>query len=138
MFPPPPPWQVDLQSSEKKNDRLDAELQRVSLNMEEVKSEKQELSRRLSQQETQQESPDDPGSTGVPLQARCQALVSQLQDTQVKLATERDETRNTKRHVVALTGELTDIKRQMENLVTACDEERRKSNKFEVNGEDLD
>ncbi|XP_047194239.1 calcium-binding and coiled-coil domain-containing protein 2 isoform X3 [Hippoglossus stenolepis] len=120
--------QVDLQSSDTQKDRLDAELQRVTLNVEELKRENQELCRRLTQQGTQQESPDDLASTGGPLQA----LVSQLQEAQVKLATERDETRNTKRQVVALNEELTNVKRQLDNVVMACDEDRRKSNKFEL------
>ncbi|XP_034426459.1 calcium-binding and coiled-coil domain-containing protein 2 isoform X3 [Hippoglossus hippoglossus] len=120
--------QVDLQSSDTQKDRLDAELQRVTLNMEDLKRENQELCRRLTQQGTQQESPDDLASTGGPLQA----LVSQLQEAQVKLATERDETRNTKRQVVALNEELTNVKRQLDNVVMACDEDRRKSNKFEL------
>ncbi|XP_060950341.1 calcium-binding and coiled-coil domain-containing protein 2 isoform X2 [Limanda limanda] len=124
--------QVDLQSSEKQKDRLDAELQRLTLNMEEVKRENQQLCRRLTQQETQQQSAEDPGSAAGPLQARCQALASQLQDAQVKLATERDDTRNTKRQVVALNEELSHMKRQLENTVAVCDEDRRKSNKLEL------
>ncbi|XP_062269781.1 calcium-binding and coiled-coil domain-containing protein 2 [Platichthys flesus] len=124
--------QVDLQSSEKQRDRLDAELQRVSLNMEDVKRENQELCLRLSQQETQQEPAGDPGSTGGPLQARCQALASQLQDTQVKLATERDDTRNTKRQVVGLNEELMNMKRQLESLVMTGDEAQRRGNKLEM------
>ncbi|CAB1434271.1 unnamed protein product [Pleuronectes platessa] len=91
--------QVDLQSSEKQRDRLDAELQRVSLNMED---------------------------------ARCQALASQLQDSQVKLATERDDARNTKRQVVALNEELMNMKRQLESLVMTGDEGQRRGNKLEM------
>lgn len=57
--------QVDLQSSRKENERLSAELQKlqsVTQNMDEVRRENQELSRRLeTQQETRQDTsgPDD-------------------------------------------------------------------------------
>lgn len=51
--------QVDLQSSEKEKEKLSAELHRLTFNTDEVKRENQELSRRLSQQETQQSSTDD-------------------------------------------------------------------------------
>lgn len=55
-------WQVDLQSGEKDKERLSAELQRlqsIGHNMDDVKRENQELCRRLSQQLTLQNCPDD-------------------------------------------------------------------------------
>ena len=61
-------WQVDLQSSEKEKERLSAELQRLQSladGMDEVKKENQELCRRLSQQETEQNLPQDDLKVGI-------------------------------------------------------------------------
>nr|XP_019967345.1 PREDICTED: calcium-binding and coiled-coil domain-containing protein 2-like isoform X1 [Paralichthys olivaceus] len=128
--------QVDLQSSEKKNQRLAAELQSITHDREDMKRVNQELCQRLSQQEaqqeSQQESPDDLSATVRPLQERCQALTSQLQNTQATLATERDETRNAKRQVEALREKVMKDEKQLETMVMKCEEEQRKSNKFEL------
>ncbi|XP_034715545.1 calcium-binding and coiled-coil domain-containing protein 2 isoform X2 [Etheostoma cragini] len=121
--------QVDLQSGEKDKERLSAELQRlqsIAHNMDDVKSQNQELSRRLSQQLTLQNCPDDD------LRVRCQTLVGQLQDAQEKLAAERDENRNVKRQAEFLKEELLETREQLEKTISLNEEEARKSGKLEL------
>uniref|UniRef100_A0A3P8S480 SKICH domain-containing protein n=1 Tax=Amphiprion percula TaxID=161767 RepID=A0A3P8S480_AMPPE len=121
--------QVDLQSSEKEKDRLAAELQRLqslTQNMDEVKRENQELCRRLSQQDTPQNAPEDE------LKVRCQTLSKQLQDAQWKLAAEKEESKNTKRRAEFLEKEMQEVKQQLNNLIPLYEQEQRKSSKFEL------
>ncbi|KAF1373562.1 hypothetical protein PFLUV_G00240200 [Perca fluviatilis] len=121
--------QVDLQSGEKDKERLTAELQRlqsIAHNADDVKNENQELRRRLSQQLTLQNCPDDDP------RVRCEALVSQLQDAQGKLATEREETKNAKRHAEFLNEELLQTREQLEKMSLSCDQAERSSGKLEL------
>ncbi|XP_070708106.1 calcium-binding and coiled-coil domain-containing protein 2 isoform X2 [Pempheris klunzingeri] len=121
--------QVDLQSSEKENARLSAELQQLKSlahSVDDVKRENQELCRRLSQQETPHTSPDDD------LKVRCQTLAGQLQDTQAKLAAEKKESKNARRRAEHVEGELLQVKQQLETLVSTFEQEQRKNNKLEL------
>lgn len=58
--------------------------------------------------------------------------VSQLQDTEAKLAAEKEECRNTKRRAEFLDKELQALKQQLENIATSLDHERQRCNKYEV------
>ncbi|XP_029311951.1 calcium-binding and coiled-coil domain-containing protein 2 isoform X5 [Cottoperca gobio] len=121
--------QVDLQSSEKDKERLYVELQMLQSlthNMDGLKRENQELCRRLSQQETPQNCPDDD------LRAQCQTLVTQLQDVQIKLMAEKEETKNTKRQVEFLENAMLQDRDQMEKLALSCEQAQLKSGKQEL------
>ncbi|XP_037610659.1 calcium-binding and coiled-coil domain-containing protein 2 isoform X3 [Sebastes umbrosus] len=121
--------QVDLQSSEKEKERLSVELQRsqtLAHNMDDMKRENQELRRRLSQQETLKNCPDDD------LRMQCQTLGCQLQDVQVKLAAEREETKNAKRHADLQDKELQQRREQLEKVIMACEHAERTSGKHEL------
>lgn len=121
--------QVDLQTSEKEKERFSAELQKLQSlthNMEDMKRENQELCRRLSQQEAVQNCPDDD------LRARCQTLVSQLQDAQAKLAAEREETKNAKRQAEYLDRDLQQVRDQLERVVSSLEQAERRSGKREL------
>ena len=72
-----------------------------------------------------------------PLQVRCEALVSQLQDAQGKLATEREETKNAKRHAEFLNEELLQTREQLEKMSLSCDQAERSSGKLEVNSKSM-
>ncbi|XP_018544986.1 calcium-binding and coiled-coil domain-containing protein 2 [Lates calcarifer] len=117
--------QVDLQSSEKEKERLSAELQRlqsIAHNVDEVKRENQELRRSLSQQEAPEAFPADD----------CQTLSSQLQDVQVMLVTEKEESKNAKRRAEYLDRQLMEVREQLESVSSAYDQEQRKSGKLEL------
>ncbi|XP_006811012.2 interactor of constitutive active ROPs 1-like, partial [Neolamprologus brichardi] len=121
--------EVDLQSSRKEKERLAAELQRLqslTYNVDKMQRENQDLQRRLSVQETQQSPSDD-------LMFQCQTLTRQLQETQAKLAAEKEETKNAKKRNEYLEAEMQQIRDQLENVCKALDVEKRKSSKFEVN-----
>ncbi|KAG7219821.1 hypothetical protein INR49_005843 [Caranx melampygus] len=123
---------VDLQSSRKENERLSAELQKlqsVMQNMDEVRRENQELSRRL---ETQQETQQDASGPDDDLKVRVQTLARQLQDSQVKLAAEREEAKTAKRRAEHLETEQAHIRKQLDNMCTLRDAEERKSGKCEL------
>lgn len=122
--------QVDLQSSEKEKERLAAELQRlqsVTQNMDEVKRENQELCRRLSQQETQQQSSKDED-----LKAQCQTLLRQLQEAQEKLVVVKEESKNTKTRAEFLERELQQVREQLDGVAMTCEQAQRKSGKQEM------
>ncbi|XP_058476837.1 calcium-binding and coiled-coil domain-containing protein 2 [Solea solea] len=121
--------QVDLRSSERDNERLTAELQRlqgIAYNIEDMKRANQELNRELLQLGTQQDSPQDD------LRVQCQTLVNQLQDTQEKLAAEKGETRKAKARMESLEQELMQARKQLDTVLMTCDQEQRKSSKFEL------
>lgn len=121
--------QVDLQSSEKEKERLSAELRRsqnVVQNMDDLKSENQELRRRLLQAEALQDCPDDS------LRVQCQTLTCQLQDTQAKLAAEKEQSKNISRRVEGLDRELSHVKDQLENVISSYEEAQRKNSKQEI------
>ncbi|XP_039990547.1 calcium-binding and coiled-coil domain-containing protein 2 isoform X2 [Xiphias gladius] len=121
--------QVDLQSSEKEKEKLSAELHRlenVERDMDEVKRQNQELSRRLLEQETRQDFQDND------LRVQCQTLASQLQAAQVKLSAEREKSTDAKRRAESLDRELLHFREQLETLSTLLDQEQRKSGKFEL------
>ncbi|XP_044035998.1 calcium-binding and coiled-coil domain-containing protein 2 isoform X2 [Siniperca chuatsi] len=121
--------QIDLQSSEKEKERLCVELQRsqsLAQNMDNVKRENQELHRRLSQQETVQNCPEED------LRVQHQTLASQLQDAQAKLAAEKDESKNTRTRAEYLERELLQVREQLENVILSCDQAQRKSSKQEL------
>lgn len=128
-------------------------LQILTHNVDDLKTENQELCRRLSQQEALQNCPDDDlrvKKTRLFLketilkyqcnminllspQVKCQSLASQLQDAQTKLVAEREETKNIKRHAEFLDGELLQLREQMEKVVETCEQAQRRSGKQEVN-----
>lgn len=121
--------QVDLQSSEKEKERLFAELQRqqsLTYNMDDLKRENQELCRRLSQQEEQQNCPDED------LSVRCQTLASQLQEAQAKLATEKEEKKHTKRQAECLDRELLHVREQLEKVISSREQAELTSGKQEL------
>ncbi|XP_030256543.1 calcium-binding and coiled-coil domain-containing protein 2 [Sparus aurata] len=121
--------QVDLQSSEKEKERLSADVQRLQSlihDMDNMKRENQDLSRRLSLHETVQTSQDDD------LKGRCQALGRQLQEAQEKLAAEKEESRNIRRRGDFLERELHDIREQLEKQVSAHEEAQRMKSKYEL------
>lgn len=68
-------------------------------------------------------------------QGRCQALARQLQETQEKLAAEKEESRNIRRRGDFLERELHDIREQLEKQVSAHEEAQRMKTKFEVKSE---
>ncbi|XP_074518658.1 calcium-binding and coiled-coil domain-containing protein 2 isoform X2 [Halichoeres trimaculatus] len=120
--------QVDLQSSEKEKERLSVELQRlqtVSHNVDDLQRENQELTQRLSHLETMN-SPDDN------LRTEYQTLAGKLQDAQVKLATEREESRAVKSKAELLDRELQDTKEQLKKTTCLYDEAQRTANKQEL------
>ncbi|KAE8283909.1 Tax1-binding protein 1-like protein [Larimichthys crocea] len=122
--------EVDLQSSEKEKEGLAAELQRLQSlthNMDSMKRENQELCRRLSQQETLQSS--DPSDD---MRVQCQSLDCQLQEARLKLAAEKEESKNAKRRVEFLEIELTRVREQVDSAVISSAEIQRKCNKQEL------
>ncbi|XP_028989582.1 calcium-binding and coiled-coil domain-containing protein 2 [Betta splendens] len=121
--------QVDLQSSEKEKERLSAELQRLQellQNVNEVKRENQELHQRLSQQEVVQNSPDGE------LKDLYETVARQLQDTQGKLAHEKEESVNYKTRAALLDKELQGVKKQLDRVAASLDQEKQKSSKVEL------
>ncbi|KAF3704111.1 Tax1-binding protein 1 -like protein B [Channa argus] len=118
--------QVDLQSSEKEKEKLSAQLQRLTDNMEEVKRENQELGSRLSEQETLQNSPDDN------LKAQLQTLVKQLQDTQAKLVAEKHVCINLARKADFMEQEQKEVRNQLENINTSYMQEQQKASKYQM------
>lgn len=121
--------QVDLQSSEKEKESLQAELQKLQSladNMDDMKRENRELSRRLSEQETVQNCPDDD------LRTQCQTLTTKLQDAQGKLAAEKEESRKNKRQMEFLGTELTHIRTELDCVIQSYEQEQRKSSKLEL------
>ncbi|XP_054454380.1 calcium-binding and coiled-coil domain-containing protein 2 isoform X2 [Anoplopoma fimbria] len=105
--------QVDLQSSEKEKERLSEELHKshsLAQDMGKVKEENQELCRSLSRQITLQNCPEDD------LRVQCQTLGCQLQEAQGKLAAEREETKNARRHAESLDKELQRLKEMLEKV----------------------
>ncbi|XP_035525134.1 calcium-binding and coiled-coil domain-containing protein 2 [Morone saxatilis] len=121
--------QVDVQSSEKANEKLSAELlrlQSLAHNMDDMKKQNQELCRRLSQQDTPLNSPDDD------LREQCQTLTRKLQDTQAKLATEKEESKNIRSRVEYLDREVTQLREQLEGVISSLDQANRKCNKQEL------
>ncbi|XP_036936845.1 calcium-binding and coiled-coil domain-containing protein 2 [Acanthopagrus latus] len=121
--------QVDVKSSEKEKERLLTDLQRLQglvHDMDNMKRENLDLSRRLSQHEVVQTCQDDD------LKGRCQALARQLQETQEKLAAEKEESRNIRSRGDFLERELHDIREQLEKQVSAHEEAQRMKTKFEL------
>ncbi|KAK9530017.1 hypothetical protein VZT92_011555 [Zoarces viviparus] len=121
--------QVDLQSSEKEKERLSAELlrsQSLAHNMDDVKTENQELCRRLARQMTLQNCSDDE------LKVKCQTLDGQLQDARRKLAAEREETKNTKSQAESLEKDLQQVRAQLEKVASTCADAQRISGKQEL------
>ncbi|XP_061563555.1 calcium-binding and coiled-coil domain-containing protein 2 [Cololabis saira] len=122
-----PLLQIDLQNSEKEKEGLVAELQRLQSladGMDEVKKENRELCRRLSQQETVQVSPQD--------NLKVQSLGRQLQETQMNLAAEKEESSSLRRGAETLERELQHVSEQLASLVKSYDHEQRKSSKLEL------
>ncbi|MED6271693.1 hypothetical protein CHARACLAT_022897 [Characodon lateralis] len=120
--------QVDLQSTNKENQRLSVELQRLQSlkgNMDEMTRENQELCRRLAQQDLQKTPQDD-------LRVQCQTLSKELQDAQVKLEAEREAMRTIKRQAEYSESELQDVKEQLKNLAKTCEMEQCTNSKYEV------
>lgn len=72
-----------------------------------------------------------------PLQVRCQTLASQLQDAQGKLATEREENKNAKRHAEYLNEELLQTREQLEKMILSCEQTERTYGKLEVNSKSM-
>ncbi|XP_031699149.1 calcium-binding and coiled-coil domain-containing protein 2 isoform X2 [Anarrhichthys ocellatus] len=121
--------QVDLQSSEKKKERLSAELlrsQSIAHDVDDVKTENQELCRRLARQMTLQNCSDDE------LKVKCQTLDGQLQDAQRKLAAEREEAKNTKRRAESLEKDLQQVREQLKKVASTCEDAQRISGKQEL------
>ncbi|KAM6898688.1 calcium-binding and coiled-coil domain-containing protein 2 isoform 2-T2 [Lycodopsis pacificus] len=120
---------VDLQSSEKEKERLSAELlrsQSLAHDMDDVKTENQELCRRLARQMTLQNCSDDE------LKVKCQTLDGQLQDARRKLAAEREETKNTKRQAESLEKDLQEVRVQLEKVASTCVDAQRIRDKQEL------
>ncbi|XP_041829131.1 calcium-binding and coiled-coil domain-containing protein 2 isoform X2 [Melanotaenia boesemani] len=121
--------QVDVQSSKKEKERLTAELQKlqgVAQSIDTVTRENKELVRRLSNQETVQNSSEND------LTVQCQTLGRQLQETQEKLTNEREETRNTKRQVEILKDELGRVKEKLAKMVISYEQEQQRNSKYEM------
>ncbi|KAM9425084.1 calcium-binding and coiled-coil domain-containing protein 2 isoform 1-T2 [Pholidichthys leucotaenia] len=124
--------QVDLQTSEKEKHRLAAELQKMQSltgNIDEIKREKQELITKLSQKDVQQNPPDD-------LKVQCQTLSSRLQDTQAKLAAEKETTRRWKGQAEQLDHDLQYVRQQLEKVMGCYEQEQQKSSKYELQNKD--
>ncbi|XP_041671169.1 calcium-binding and coiled-coil domain-containing protein 2 isoform X2 [Cheilinus undulatus] len=121
---------VDLQSSEKEKERLSVELQRLQAavhNMDDMKRENQELTRRLSQQDSAPQScPDDD------LRVEIQTLTGKLQDAQMKLAAEKEESKNARRRAEVLDRDLQDVKEQLTKVARLCEETQQTTNKQEL------
>uniref|UniRef100_A0A146VHC8 Calcium binding and coiled-coil domain 2 n=1 Tax=Fundulus heteroclitus TaxID=8078 RepID=A0A146VHC8_FUNHE len=121
--------QVDLQSTNKEKERLSAELQKLQglkVDADELKRENQELCRRLSQQGSLPTSPQ------TELRGEVQSLSRQLQDAQVKLAAEKEETRTARRQAEYLEKEMHEVKEQLKNLARGSEMEERRSGKYEM------
>ncbi|XP_056152789.1 calcium-binding and coiled-coil domain-containing protein 2 isoform X2 [Lampris incognitus] len=119
--------QVDLQSSERDNKRLSAELHRLdslTSSMEELKRENQELHRNLSQQV--HGIPDDV------LKAQLQTVLSQLQDAREQLAEERQASRETKRQAEEAARELREVRENLEKIASCSSQTQLKSGKLEL------
>ncbi|KAF7205177.1 calcium-binding and coiled-coil domain-containing protein 2-like [Nothobranchius furzeri] len=109
--------QVDYQSTHKEKEKLTVELQRLqslTCSIEEVKRENQELCRRLSQQET---SPQDD------VKVQYQGVTRQLQETQAKLASEKEETRKARRQAEMQVKEMSGLMANKDILIE--DNEKR-------------
>uniref|UniRef100_A0A1A8DEG5 Calcium binding and coiled-coil domain 2 n=1 Tax=Nothobranchius kadleci TaxID=1051664 RepID=A0A1A8DEG5_NOTKA len=118
--------QVDYQSTHKEKEKLTVELQRLqslTCSIEEVKRENQELCRRLSQQET---SPQDD------VKVQYQGVTRQLQETQAKLASEKEETRKARRQAEVFESELEDAKKQLKKVSEMCNQEKIINGKYEM------
>nr|CBN81715.1 Tax1-binding protein 1 homolog B [Dicentrarchus labrax] len=121
--------QVDLKSSMKANEKLTAELlrlQSLAHNMDDMKKQNQELCRRLSQQDT------PPNSSEDDLREQCQTLTRKLQDTQAKLAAEKEESKNIRSRVEYLDREMMQLREQLEGVISSYDQANRKCNKQEL------
>ncbi|KAL3051822.1 hypothetical protein OYC64_001954 [Pagothenia borchgrevinki] len=121
--------QVDLQSSEKEKERLSVELQKrqsLTHNMDDLKRQNQELHKRLSQQETLQNCPEDN------LREKCQTLATQLQEVQLQLVSEREEAKKSVRQSEFLEKDLLDVREQSEKIIKSLEKEQRKNNKIEL------
>ncbi|KAM9837378.1 calcium-binding and coiled-coil domain-containing protein 2 isoform 2-T2 [Aulostomus maculatus] len=120
--------QVDLQSSKKEKERLSAELQllqSLTHTLDEVKLENRELSRRLTQEETQTSSDED-------LKVEYQTVLSQLEGTRVQLATEREESKTTHQRAEVLDREMQQLKTTLEEVAALYKQEQQKSSKQEL------
>uniref|UniRef100_A0A8C6NXY7 SKICH domain-containing protein n=1 Tax=Nothobranchius furzeri TaxID=105023 RepID=A0A8C6NXY7_NOTFU len=109
--------QVDYQSTYKEKEKLTVELQRLqslTCSIEEVKRENQELCRRLSQQETLPQ--DD-------VKVQYQGVTRQLQETQAKLASEKEETRKARRQAEMQVKEMSGLMADKDILIE--DNEKR-------------
>uniref|UniRef100_A0A1A8LQY2 Calcium binding and coiled-coil domain 2 n=1 Tax=Nothobranchius pienaari TaxID=704102 RepID=A0A1A8LQY2_9TELE len=118
--------QVDYQSTYIEKEKLTVELQRLqslTCSIEEVKRENQELCRRLSQQET---SPQDD------VKVQYQSVTRQLQETQAKLASEKEETRKARRQAEVFESELEDAKKQLKKVSEMCNQEKSINGKYEM------
>ncbi|XP_033975015.1 calcium-binding and coiled-coil domain-containing protein 2 isoform X3 [Trematomus bernacchii] len=121
--------QVDLQSSEKEKERLSVELQKrqsLTHNMDDLKRQNQELHKRLSQQETLQNCPEDN------LREKCQTLASQLQEVQLQLVSEREEAKKSVRQSEFLEKDLLEVREQSEKIIKSLEKQQRKSDKIEL------
>ncbi|XP_010769435.1 calcium-binding and coiled-coil domain-containing protein 2 isoform X2 [Notothenia coriiceps] len=121
--------QVDLQSNEKEKQRLSVELQKLQSlthNMDDLKRENQELHKRLSQQETLQNCPEDD------LREKCQTLATQLQEVQLQLVSKTEEAKKSVRQSEFLEKDLLEVREQSEKIIKSLDKEQRKSNKIEL------
>ncbi|KAI4807519.1 hypothetical protein KUCAC02_027323 [Chaenocephalus aceratus] len=121
--------QVDLQSSEKEKERLSVELQKLQSlthNTDDLKRENQELHKRLSQQETLQNCPEDD------LREKCRTLATQLQEVQLQLVSEREEANKSVRQSEFLEKDLLEVNEQSEKIIKSLEKEQRKSNKTEL------
>uniref|UniRef100_UPI0037E8BEA8 calcium-binding and coiled-coil domain-containing protein 2 n=1 Tax=Semicossyphus pulcher TaxID=241346 RepID=UPI0037E8BEA8 len=121
--------QVDLQSSEKEKGRLSEDVQRlksVTQNIDDLTRENQELTRRLSQMEKLQNSPDDE------LRVEYKTLSSKLQDTQAKLLAEKESSKTAKWRAENLDKELQDTKEQLKRLMSLYNVAEQATSKQEM------
>ncbi|KAK1881069.1 Tax1-binding protein 1 like [Dissostichus eleginoides] len=121
--------QVDLQSSEKEKERLSVELQKLQSlthNMDNLMRENQELHKRLSQQETLQNCPEDDR------REKCQTLATQLQEVQLQLVSEREEAKKSVRQSEFLEKDLLEVREQSEKIIRSLEKEQRKKDKEDM------
>uniref|UniRef100_A0A1A7W9A6 Calcium binding and coiled-coil domain 2 n=1 Tax=Iconisemion striatum TaxID=60296 RepID=A0A1A7W9A6_9TELE len=126
--------QVDYQSTNKEKEKLTVELQRfqsLACSMEEVKRENQELCRRLSQQDTPPPSPQDD------LKVPYQTITRQLQETQAKLASEKEETRKARRQAEVFESELEEVKIQLKKVADVYNQEKSMRSKYEMQAQEM-
>ncbi|KAK0137564.1 Calcium-binding and coiled-coil domain-containing protein 2 [Merluccius polli] len=115
---------VDLKFSENDKEKLSAELtqlKRLTLDMERLKSENQELRKSLAQQESRHNRLDQDNK------AQCNTIIGQLENTRTQLANERKESKDSRKRAEEAERVLLDTKEQLHTAAMENDRITQKS-----------